>query len=235
MLTAVQVVPYRKRQVFDATFQAFKLILLSLHGETKNFVCVKMIKVVEGNWTCVKEVLGWTIDTEDRTVALLEQKVQELNQLLAILATKQCIIRKDLEHFVGTLRSMHLTVLGLVVHLYHIQRVLEQEKEYRAWLSSKFHQELDYWKTLTAHTLARPTPLNYIVCQGPTHLWFCYASGIGAGVVWLDPSISGLSIMWRQPWLTNIIATFFSDKNPGGKLTNSTLLDVCSEENMGVL
>ena len=36
---------------------------------------VKKILVVEGDWTCVKEVLGYTLDTEAGTVTLPEQKI----------------------------------------------------------------------------------------------------------------------------------------------------------------
>ena len=50
--------------------------------------------------------------------------------------------RKDLEHLVGTLRSIHLAVPGVVAHLYHIQRVLDQAGADRAWLSTDFHREI---------------------------------------------------------------------------------------------
>ena len=45
----------------------------------------------KGNWTCVKEVLGKTIDTEASTVALPERKIKELTQLLAIPVTQRRI------------------------------------------------------------------------------------------------------------------------------------------------
>ena len=52
---------------------------------------MKKLKAGEGDWTCVKEVLGWKIDTEAGTVALPERKIQYLNQLLSISATQQRI------------------------------------------------------------------------------------------------------------------------------------------------
>ena len=36
----------------------------------------------EGYWECVKEVLGWIIDTKAGTVALPERKLQELRYFL---------------------------------------------------------------------------------------------------------------------------------------------------------
>ena len=45
---------------------------------------VKKLQAGEGNCTYVKEVLGWTIDTEAGTVTLLELKLQELLTLVNI-------------------------------------------------------------------------------------------------------------------------------------------------------
>ena len=43
---------------------------LSLPGELKDLVSVKKLLTGEGDWTCVKEVLGWILDTEAGTVTL---------------------------------------------------------------------------------------------------------------------------------------------------------------------
>ena len=49
----------------------------------------------------------------------------------------------------------------------------------------------------------------------------CDTSGIGAGGVWLNPSGSGTSLVWRHPWLPDIIKALITDRNPEGTLTNS--------------
>ena len=75
----------------------------------------------------------------------------------------------------------------------------------------------------------------------PTHLAVCDTSGIGSGVVWLNPSESGTSLVWRHLWPPNIIKALILDRNPEGTLTNSdlelatlvlneaTLMDTCPE------
>ena len=98
----------------------------------------------EGDWTCMKDVLGWLIYTEAGMVDLLERKNLELLKLLSIPATKRRMVRKELERLVRKLRSMHLAVPGAVAHLYHIQSALAQEGEDRSWLLSYFHREIDY-------------------------------------------------------------------------------------------
>ena len=103
--------------------------------------------------------------------------------------------RNKLEHLVGKLLSMHLAVPGAVAHLYHIQRPLEQVGGGNAWLLSYFHWEINNWSALVVQMIARPRHLAEIVCQKPTHLGFCNASGIGARGVWLNPSRLGTSLM----------------------------------------
>ena len=66
--------------------------------------------------------MGWTVNTEAGTFALPEKNIQELLTLLAIVATKFHIGRKELERLVGRPRFMYHTVPGVVVHLYYIQR-----------------------------------------------------------------------------------------------------------------
>ena len=78
---------------------------------------MKNIWEVDGDWTCVKEVQGWTINTESVIVALPKQKLPKLIQLLAIPAMQFRIGGKELERLVGKLHYMHLTVTGAVAHL----------------------------------------------------------------------------------------------------------------------
>ena len=72
-------------------------------------------------------------------------------------------------------------------------------------------------------TVAQPTHLAEIIRQETTHLGFCDASGIRAGGVWLNPSVSGTILAWRHTWLPNTIAAPISYSNPEGTLTNSDL------------
>ena len=57
-------------------------------------------------------------------VTLPERKMQKLLTLVDIKTTQCRMVRKDLEHLVGKLHSMHLVVPGAVAHWFHIQRPL---------------------------------------------------------------------------------------------------------------
>ena len=69
----------------------------------------------------------------------------------------------------------------------------------------------------------QPTRLVDIFFQEPNHKGLCNTSGIGSGGIWLDPSRSVKSIVWNQPWSTDIILLLVSDTNTWGMLTNYNL------------
>ena len=94
--------------------------------DSEDLVKLKKLLSGKGGYTCIKEVLVWTNDMEAGTVALPEGKLQELLNLVDIPTTQNRIGGKDLERLVGNLHSIHLTVPGAVVHLYHIQQYLAQ-------------------------------------------------------------------------------------------------------------
>ena len=76
-----------QHRVFDGKICALKCILPSLPGESKDLVSVKNLLAGEGDWNYVKEVLGWTVNTEAGTVTLPEQKLNEIVTLVDIPAT----------------------------------------------------------------------------------------------------------------------------------------------------
>ena len=57
----------------------------------KYLVRLKELWSGEGDWTFVKQFMGWKINTDAGTVALTEQKLQELTQLLAMSAVERRI------------------------------------------------------------------------------------------------------------------------------------------------
>ena len=68
--------PYLQHQVFDGTVRALKWLFPSLPGELKDLARMKKLLAGEGNWTCVKDILGWILDTEAVRVNLLERNLK---------------------------------------------------------------------------------------------------------------------------------------------------------------
>ena len=177
----------------------------------------------EGNWTCVKGVLGWILDTEAGKVNLPERKLEELLTLVYIPATQRRVGRKDLEHLVGKLRFMHLTVPGAVEHPFHIQRALNLGGVDRAWIYLAFHSKFADWKELALQTESQLAHLAEIVRQEPTHLGFCDASGLGARGVWINLTGTGQNLVWQITWPPDIVTSLVSSTNPYGTISNSDL------------
>ena len=92
VISAVQGAPDHQDQVFDGTVCSLKWLFPSLPGELKDLVSVKKLVAGEGDWTCVKEVLGWILDTEARTVTLPKRKLEELLTLVDIPATQHTMV-----------------------------------------------------------------------------------------------------------------------------------------------
>ena len=82
------------------------------------------------------------------------------------------MVRKDMEHLVGKLCSMHLAVTVVVAHHYHLQRVISQAGVDRAWLSPAFYREIADWRKFAYQRASQPTHLDKIVCHEPTHMGF---------------------------------------------------------------
>ena len=81
---------------------------------------------------------------------------------------------------------------------------------------------MDCW-ALAEKAAARTTHLAKIVRCEPTPLGFLDASGLGSGGVWINPSWSGLSLVWRHPWPPYIIAKLVFAANLDSHITNSNL------------
>ena len=95
-MAAVQGGSYSQSQVFGSTVQALKLLVHSLLYEAKDLVVNKKLWSLEGDWTCAKELLEWTVDMEEGTVSLPDIKHQDLLELFNITALKHHMVRKDL-------------------------------------------------------------------------------------------------------------------------------------------
>ena len=131
--------------------------------------------------------------------------------------------RKDLEHLVGKLRSMHLVVTGAVEHLYRIQRALDQAGEDRAWLSPELHCKIAEWRMLAEQIANQTTHLTKIIRREPTHLGLCNASVLRTRGVCIYPSCSGKDLVWHHPWTEEIFANLIPFTNTEVGITKSDL------------
>ena len=213
----------QQQRVTELVLQALKDVYPTVIGETKDSVSLKKALAGDGDWSQVKEILGWIIDTRLSTLRLSPKRVSDLLQQLDIPSSQRKMRRKRLEILIGKLRSMHLAIPGAISHFYYLQQALTKATPNLAYLSNDFHSEIKYWKQLVDNMGSRPTYLAEIVQRLASALGFTDASGLGAGGVWIDPNSDGHNFVWRFEWPEDIRSDLVSWDNPNGRITNSDL------------
>ena len=185
-----------------------------------------MKKVREGDvdWAVKKEILRWILNSKKGTFQLTSRQLKELKSLLAIHPSQRLIPVSKLRSLIGKLLSMHLVVPGAIGNFFYIQESLTKVgTATKAYLSKAFHREISNWQRLCKDLLARPRFLADVVQRLPNALGFCDASGMGTGVVWIDPDGTGASFVWRVKCLAEIVSDLVTWDNPTGGTTNSDL------------
>ena len=111
----------QQHRVIELVLLAFKDIYPSVSVETKDSVGLKKVLAGEGDWSQVKDILSWIMNTQDSTLQLSSKHISDLRSQIAIPPTQHRIRRKKLEILIGKLRSMYLAIPGVIRHLYYLQ------------------------------------------------------------------------------------------------------------------
>lgn len=174
----------QQRQAIELMLRAIKEVFPLVSGELKNLVSIKKAFQGDGSWSCIKEILGWEIDTVQGTIRISPRRLTELNTLLAPppSPTQQRLAVNKLYKLIGKLRSVHLAVPGEIFHFYYLQMVLTRAGSGRcAYLTTGFHQDIAHCAQLAEDVLSHPTSLTEVAQRLPMNRGFCDASGLGAG------------------------------------------------------
>ena len=121
---------------------------------------------------------------------------------------------------------MHVAIPGAVGHFYHLQMSLTAAKHSSHatfYLSKYFHRYVQFWKSLCADMVSRPTFFAEIFQRLATDMGYAIASGLGCGEVWIDPNEDSVHYACRLPWSEDIMVYLVSTDNPHGRITNSDL------------
>ena len=95
-----------------------------------------------GNWTRVKDILGWLINNHWGALALSSKIRLDLLSILAITTTQRRILVNNMERLISNLLSMQLAVPGAIVQFYTMQVALtcaRASKNATANLPAQFH------------------------------------------------------------------------------------------------
>ena len=131
----------------------------------------------------LKTVLGWLLNTEHRTVQLLEARVLRLNEILATLPKEKMRVSKKVWYqLLGELRSMVLAIPGGRGLISALQQALRRTTS-RIRLTQAVHDELDDWRWLTWDLHSRPASWDELVEKSPAYVGSHDAARYGMGGV----------------------------------------------------
>jgi len=181
----------------------------------------------DGTWSTQKLVLGWLLNTANKTLQLPLHKAERLSQLLSTFLPLKRTSRRRWQQLLGELRHMAIAIPGAKYLFSILQHVLvDQPTSSRLRLKPNVTASLQDWQLLAQNLAKTPTPIQSLVPTPPSFLGAVDASGAGLGGVWLPTPIappSAKPIVFRLPFPRDIQANLVTAHNPTGTLTNSDL------------
>jgi hypothetical protein len=158
-------------------------------------------KLLKGDatWSTRKAVLGWVLDTVEKTLELPARRIDRLQEILdSILPSQKRVSVQKWHKVLGELRSMSLALPGTRGLLSVLQEALRHKSHdgKRLRLCRPVHDFLDDFRWLAKEVGSRPTSIDELVAQPPSTFGATEASGLGMGGVFFLPG--GRPYTWRK-------------------------------------
>lgn len=224
---------HRARQILLHTVdEVFRPLSSSDHPQRAEPVSMKKLLKGDCSWDTVKLILGWVIDTVNKTIHLPQHRIDRLFEILdSIPPSQKRTSVKKWHKILGELRSMSLALPGSRNIFSLMQHALSQKQKGRLTLSKGVHQTLRDFRWMANDISTRPTRIAEIIPTHPSLLGDHDASKAGAGGVWFPAEQSNTRhdgtplqpIVWRYEWPADIQQLLVSSDNPQGTITNSDL------------
>lgn len=193
---------------------------------------VKKLKKGDANWSTSKVILGWLINTVDKTIQLPPHRQERLKEILATIGrTQKRTTAKVWHRLLGELRSMSIGVPGAKGLFSTLQTAfatadnpLSHDGNRRLKLSPHIHAFLEDFRTLAEELQTRPTRIAELIPRTPTAIGSTDAAGKGFGGAAFISTTDGVQpVVWRAPVPKSIQRKLVSFTNPKGTVTNSDL------------
>ena len=166
----------------------------------------KKIRKGDADWTTRKEVLGWLVDGDARTVELPADKAAAYEKELRALMRKKKVPIKRFREIVGKLRFAALCLpAGRSLMTPFNMALRGDPKEIGLGKKGELHDCLGDWLALIRSLAERPTSVHEVVSIGVDYYGYCDACITGAGGVWLPLNSSLDPFVWRVEWPPDIV------------------------------
>ena len=188
----------------------------------------KKLQKGDNFWSTQKVILGWLIDTANKTIAL------PLDLLQSLVHRKRTTV-KQWHQLLGVLRSMSLAIPGSCGCFSFLQHALRPGAK-RIKITKHVRHQLKDFLWLANDVSSCPTHLAEVVPTPPSYYGAMDAAKSGMGGVWFSPltnvplaitphrsNLLQQPCLWRSPFPDSVQDDLVSFKNPTGSITNSDL------------
>ncbi|KAG7352982.1 hypothetical protein IV203_009030 [Nitzschia inconspicua] len=162
----------------------------------------------EGTWSTTKEVLGWLLNGQERTVSITYQKFQKVTSQISTLRRRRRVPMKDLVKLQGKLNWLSNAIVTGKPLLGELDMFLHQHR-HQNWvtLPSDILILLQDWQLLIQQLHARPISVHELLPNSkPAYQgWTDASTSWGAGGVWFGAAQPLIPIVWSIEWPPDII------------------------------
>eukprot|EP00536_Pseudo-nitzschia_multiseries_P012239 jgi/Psemu1/31438/gm1.31438_g len=218
-----------KRVLFPSLDKVFRPLDASDTPFRQEPASLKKMLQGDATWTTKKVILGWLIDSINKTISLPPHRVARLQEiLLSIAPTQRHVPIQQWHQVLGELQSMALAIPGSIGLFSILQEAFRHPDpgRQRLRLTKRVHSFLWEFQWLANDLSNRPTAIAELVPNPfPATMGACDASGAGMGGIHFVPLPDGQiqPILWRHAfpkWVSSQLVIF---DNPNGTINNSDL------------
>jgi hypothetical protein len=178
-------------------------------------------------WATLKTIVGWILNTFDKTISLPPHRLIGVRNILDSIGPSQHhVALSKWQQVLGELCSMALIIPAAIGLFSVLQETLKSSDGIRVLQNQHTRAFLQDFHWLVEDAGARPTKIDELVPDAnPSTRSACDALGKGQGGVdfVLLPDGTTLPMLWCSRWPRHISARLFSSSNPTGDITNSEL------------
>lgn len=194
------------------------------HVNGKDSISRKKVERGDVRFAPTKELLGFELDGQQRTVKLPQDKADAVVQEIRTILKKERVRLKRMQSIVGKLQHASLVMpcsKALFTPLYNAMK--GDPAHVFLPVGGQVRLALRDAILLTLEAAKRPTHVKEIIAHRTGATGNCDASAFGAGGVWYGGEDLKRPIVWRVVFPLDIQQNVVSDDNPSGTITNSDL------------
>jgi hypothetical protein len=212
------------RGILHGIHSVFPPTAVTGHIGGKDPISLKKLQRGDGQWHHEKELLGFEVNGNTKTVRISHAKSTDIIQEIRRILKKKRVQLKRYRRIVGKLRHVALIMPSTKGMFSPMNKALKYEPAcIGLGKDSEVRAALLDLAVLVAELSTRATHVKELVPGVDHYVGYCDACATGAGGIWMSGEAGLRPIVWRINFPPAISSQVVSDKNPRGCLTNSDL------------